>query len=333
MKRRALICGVTGQDGSYLAELLLSKGYEVWGTSRDATAPNQGGLDAVGVTDRVRLLSMAASDFRSVFVAIDTSDPDEVYYLAGQTSVGLSFGMPAETLESVTTGVLNVLEAIRIRGKPCRLYNAGSSECFGETPQDGATEDSPFRPRSPYAVAKSSAHWLVANYREAYGIHASTGVLFNHESPLRPKKFVTQKIIAGALAIARGEASELNLGVLDVMRDWGWAPEYVVAMWLMLQQDQPDDYVIATGRPYSLEDFVREAFAVHGLDWRRHVHLDNRFTRPSDISFSCGDPSKARDRLGWSATRAMPDVVRLMSDAAFEAAAGRRRTQKRASDQ
>ena len=248
-----------------------------------------------------------------MFVAIEQSDPDEVYYLAGQTSVGLSFGMPAETLESVMMGVLNVLEAIRIRHKPCRLYNAGSSECFGETPPEGANEDTPFRPRSPYAVAKSSAHWLIANYREAYGIHASTGILFNHESPLRPKKFVTQKIVSGALRIARGEASTLDLGVLAVTRDWGWAPEYVTAMWLMLQQEAPDDYVIATGRPYSLEDFVREAFAVHGLDWTDYVRLDVKFARPSDISFSSGDPRKARERLGWAATRSMPDVVRLMS--------------------
>lgn len=316
MTRRALICGVTGQDGSYLAELLLSKGYEVWGTSRDATSASHGGLDRLGLTDRVKLLSMAPSDFRSVFVAMETSDPDEIYYLAGQTSVGLSFGMPAETLESVTTGALNVLEAIRIRQKPCRLYNAGSSECFGETPPEGATEDTPFRPRSPYAVAKSSAHWLVANYRDAYGIHASTGILFNHESPLRPKKFVTQKIVTGALKIARGEEDTLTLGVLAVTRDWGWAPEYVAAMWLMLQQDAPDDYVIATGRAFSLEDFVREAFAAHGLDWTRHVRLDPAFARPSDISFSCGDPSRARERLGWSATRTMPEVVRLMSETA-----------------
>lgn len=313
MTRRALICGVTGQDGSYLAELLLSKGYEVWGTSRDATSPHSQGLAALGLCDRVRLVSMAPSDFRSVFVAIDVSDPDEVYYLAGQTSVGLSFGMPAETLESVTTGILNVLEAIRMRRKPCRLYNAGSSECFGETPPGGATEETPFRPRSPYAVAKSSAHWLVANYREAYGIHASTGILFNHESPLRPKKFVTQKIISGAARIARGETSELTLGVLDVTRDWGWAPEYVTAMWLMLQKETPDDYVIATGRPHSLGAFVAEAFAIHGLDWRVHVRLDPALARPSDIAFSSGDPSKARDELGWVATKSMPDVVRLMS--------------------
>jgi len=310
---RALVCGINGQDGSYLTRLLLSKGYEVWGTSRDVQAGPMANLEKLGVAGHVKLVSMAPSDFRSVFTAMDRSDPDEVYFLAGQSSVGLSFEQPAETLESIASGTLNMLEVLRLRRRPTRLYHAGSSECFGDTGGVRADEDTPFRPRSPYAVAKASAHWLVANYRESYGLHASTGILFNHESPLRPQRFVTQKIIQGAARIAAGSGERLVLGRLDIQRDWGWAPEYVDAMWRMLQQDTPQDFVIATGQSFSLEEFVSEAFSVHGLDWREHVDVSRDLYRPTDIAYSGGCPAKARDLLGWTASNAMPGVVRMMN--------------------
>lgn len=310
---KALICGVNGQDGSYLAKLLLSKGYEVWGTSRDAQASNFSNLAAQGIEGRIKLLSMAPNDFRSVLNAIDRSDPDEIYYLSGQSSVGLSFDQPAETLESIVTGTLNMLEAIRLRKKPVRYYNAGSSECFGDTGESAANELTPFRPRSPYAVAKASAHWLVANYRESYGLFACTGILFNHESPLRPKRFVTQKIVQSAKRIAQGSAERLVLGRLDIWRDWGWAPEYVDAMWRMLNREQAEDFVIATGESHSLEDFVSAAFAVFDLDWKNHVDISRELFRPTDIDFSLGDPAKARERLNWVAASRLSEVVRMMA--------------------
>lgn len=310
---RALICGVNGQDGSYLAELLLEKGYEVWGTSRDAQASSLNNLQTLGVVDRVKLLSMAPNDFRSVLTAVEQSDPDEIYYLSGQSSVGLSFEQPAETLESVIIGVLNLLEVIRLRKKSVRLYNAGSSECFGDTGEIAADELTPFYPRSPYAVAKASAHWLVTNYRESYGLYACNGILFNHESPLRPKRFVTQKIIQAAKRIAQGSDERLVLGRLDIWRDWGWAPEYVDAMWRMLQQDKPKDFVIATGESNTLADFVSVAFEVNGLDWQRHVDISQALYRPTDIDRSLGNPSRADELLGWRASCKMRDVIKMMN--------------------
>lgn len=313
--KKALICGVTGQDGAYLAELLLGKGYEVWGTSRDAQTSSFSNLQRLGLAGRVRTLSMAPSDFRSVLSAIDKSNPDEIYNLAGQTSVGLSFEQPAEALESIASSTLNLLEVMRFLNRPLRFYNAGSSECFGDTGGKAANEHTAFAPRSPYAVAKSTAHWLVANYREAYGLHACTGVLFNHESPLRPARFVTRKIVDGALDVAEGRVSTISLGTLDVSRDWGWSPEYVQAMWAMLQTDQADDYVIATGQTYLLRDFVQAAFAAVGLDWQRHVLIDPGLVRRTEIAYSCGDASKAAQQLGWRASSRMPQVVQQMVDA------------------
>lgn len=310
---RALICGVNGQDGSYLAELLLEKGYEVWGTSRDAQASSLNNLQTLGIVDRVKLLSMAPNDFRSVLTAVEQSDPDEIYYLSGQSSVGLSFEQPAETLESIIIGVLNLLEVIRLRKKSVKLYNAGSSECFGDTGEIAANELTPFYPRSPYAVAKASAHWLVTNYRESYGLYACNGILFNHESPLRPKRFVTQKIIQAAKRIAQGSDERLVLGRLDIWRDWGWAPEYVDAMWRMLQQDKPKDFVIATGESNTLADFVSVAFEVNGLDWQRHVDISQALYRPTDIDRSLGNPSKADELLGWHASCKMRDVIKMMN--------------------
>jgi GDPmannose 4,6-dehydratase len=313
---RALVCGVTGQDGAYLAELLLRHGCEVWGTSRDAQNTVAANLTTLAIADRVRLLSMAPNDFRSVLSAVEQSDPDQIYYLAGQSSVGLSFEQPAETLESVVGGVLNLLEVIRLRRRPVRFYNAGSSECFGDTGMQAADETMPFRPRSPYAVAKASAHWLVANYREAYALHACTGILFNHESPLRPRRFVTQKIVSAAVRIAAGSPERLQLGRLDIRRDWGWAPEYVEAMRRMLQLDRPQDLVIATGKAHSLEEFVATAFALHGLDWRAHVDVSPALFRPTDLMYSCGNPQRARQQIGWEAASDMAEVVRRMSAAA-----------------
>lgn len=309
---RALICGISGQDGAYLAQLLLSKGYEVWGTSRDAQIADFGNLKRLGIRERVIPCSMAPNDFRSVLSALSKSAPDEIYYLAGQSSVGLSFDQPVETLESIAVGTLNLLEAIRFLNLPTRLYNACSSECFGDLGETAADEDTPFHPRSPYAVAKASAYWMVANYRDAYGLYACSGILFNHESPLRPARFVTRKIIDSAKRIAAGSGERLVLGRLDIVRDWGWAPEYVDAMWRMLQQPAPQDYVIATGCSSPLRDFVAKAFAAFDLDWNDHVDSDVALYRPSDIDTSRGNPRRAAEELGWSATIQMPQVVELM---------------------
>jgi len=259
---KALICGISGQDGAYLAKLLLNKNYSVCGTSRDAESSTFKNLNILGIKDKVELESMALNDFRSVLQVIVKFEPDEIYNLAGQSSVSLSFAQPVETLDSIATGTLNILEAIRFTGKNIKFYNASSSECFGDIGDCPADENTPFRPRSPYAVAKATAFWEVANYREAYNIFACSGILFNHESPLRSQRFVTQKIIQTAHNIAQKKATTLELGNIDIKRDWGWAEEYVEAMYLMLQQPQPDDYVIATGASYSLQDFVAQALVI-----------------------------------------------------------------------
>lgn len=310
--KKALICGVSGQDGAYLAQLLLQKGYTVSGTSRDAQISSFQNLVRLGIREQVHLLSMSLTDFRSVLQVLTKVQPDEIYNLAGQSSVGLSFEQPVETLESITTGTLNLLEAIRFLGAPIRLYNAGSSESFGDTHGIPADESTPFRPRSPYAVAKAAAFWEVANYREAYHLFACSGILFNHESPLRPERFVTQKIIRAVQRIAQGSTEKLLLGNLAIQRDWGWAPEYVEAMYLMLQQEQPEDYVIATGKSFSLEAFIETAFTIVGLDWRQSVSVDPDLLRPTDLAIGCGNPEKARLQLGWQAQQQMPDVVRMM---------------------
>ena len=313
--KKALICGISGQDGSYLAKLLLEKGYFVCGTSRDAQVSSFRNLLRLGIREKVKYESLVPTDFRSVLQVISKVEPDEIYNLAGQTSVGLSFEQPVETLESIATGTLNFLEAIRFIDAPIKFYNAGSSECFGDIGDRPADENTPFRPRSPYAVAKATAFWQVANYREAYNLFACSGILFNHESPLRPTRFVTQKIVAAAVAIAKGSQEKLRLGNIAVKRDWGWAPEYVEAMYLMLQQDQPDDYVIATGKSYSLQEFAIEAFHCVGLNWQDYVVTDNSLLRPTDLAVSKGDPNKAKEKLGWQAQYKMPDVVRMMVEA------------------
>ena len=310
---KALIFGVSGQDGAYLARLLLERGYEVVGTSRDAQVAALGSLARLGIRDRVRMASAAINDFRSVLQLLARVQPDEIYNLAGQTSVGLSFDLPVETLESIAIGTLNILEALRFLDRPVKFYNAASSECFGEAGGAPSDEDTPFRPRSPYAVAKATAFWEVANYREAYGLFACSGILFNHESPLRPERFVTQKIVAGACRIAAaGGHGKLTLGNLAIERDWGWAPEYVEAMWRMLQAERPADYVIATGETRPLEQFVARAFECVGLDWREHVECDKSLLRPTDLQRGWGNPAKAKRDLHWEARSKMDDVVRRM---------------------
>lgn len=310
--KTALICGISGQDGAYLAAHLLGNGYTVVGTSRDAQVNRFDGLTRLGIRDRVQIESMSLVDFRSSMQVISRHEPDEIYNLAGQTSVGLSFDTPVETYESIIVGTVNLLEAVRMAGGRARLYNAGSSEMFGTTGDQPATEHTVLRPRSPYGIAKATSFWQIAQYRDAYGVRACTGILFNHESPLRPERFVTQKIVAAACRIAAGRQDRLSLGDLSVCRDWGWAPEYVVAMHRMLQLDSPDDFVIATGHTSSLEDFVAEVFAAVGLDWRRHVVRDPTLMRPTEITVGRGDPSKAADRLGWRAEYRMPDVAHMM---------------------
>lgn len=310
--KKALICGISGQDGSYLGRLLLNKGYIVHGASRDAYMTGFANLEKLGIRSQISMESMATNDFRSVLQVLMKVQPDEIYNLAGQSSVGLSFEQPVETLESIATGTLNLLEAVRFLSRPIKFYNACSSESFGDTGHIAADETTPFRPRSPYAVAKATAFWEVANYREAYGLFASSGILFNHESPLRPERFVTKKIIAAACRIAAGSKETLALGNISIRRDWGWAPEYVEAMWLMLQQEKPEDFVIATGESYSLEEFVETAFAAVSLNWRDHVVLDPALLRPADLAAGRGNPAKARDKLGWQAQHKMHDVVRMM---------------------
>jgi GDPmannose 4,6-dehydratase len=314
MPRTALIAGITGQDGAYLAQILLDKGYEVVGTSRDAMTASFASLESLGIAGRVKRASMAVTDFRSVLATLVRFNPAEVYNLAGQSSVALSFEQPVEAMESIATGTLNLLEAIRFTRQPIKLYNAGSGECFGDTGDARADEQTPFHPRSPYAVAKAAAHGLVANYRDAYGIFTCTGILFNHESPLRPERFVTQKIACGAARIAAGGRDKLRLGNLAVHRDWGWAPEYVDAMWRMLQQPAPRDLVIATGRTVSLEYFVDRAFKHFGLDWRAHVELDQSLARPSEIMMSRANPEQAKAVLGWRSEKTIEDIVASMCE-------------------
>jgi len=309
--KTAFICGISGQDGAYLAQLLLNRGYRVAGSSRDAQVSTFANLERLQLRHLVEVESVALTDFRSVLQALIKVGPDEVYNLAGQSSVGLSFQQPVETMESIVIGTLNLLEVIRLLGKPIKLYNACSGECFGDITET-ADETTPFRPRSPYAVSKAAAFWEVANYREAYRIFACSGILFNHESPLRPARFVTKKIVAAACRIAAGSQEKLHLGNINIRRDWGWAPEFVTAMWLMLQQDEPDDYVIATGESHSLEEFAAAAFSQVGLDWRDHVAIDPELFRPTEIAVSRGNPEKAGRAFGWRARYKMPDVVRLM---------------------
>ena len=311
-RKKALIAGVTGQDGAYLAKHLLGLGYHVFGTSRDAQACNTYRLEKLGVLEDISLLSLAPNDFRSVLKTLTSTAPDEIYNLAGQTSVGLSFDQPVECMESIAGGTLNFLEALRYLDLQCRFFSAGSSECFGDTGSESALEESAFRPCSPYAVAKSAAFWQVASYREAYNIHCCTGMLANHESPLRPSRFVTQKIVTTVKLIKAGNQKVLRLGNLDIWRDWGWAPEYVKAMHLMLQRESPSDMIIATGITNSLRDFVDMAFAACGLDSANYLQIDDDLFRPSDLKYSSVNPKRINEVLGWKATLGLSEIVERM---------------------
>jgi GDPmannose 4,6-dehydratase len=310
--KRALIVGITGQDGAYLAKLLLDKGYEVIGTSRDAQPGRLQGLARLGIVDRIAVESMSPTDFRSAVEILSKWRPREVYNLSGQSSVALSFKQPVDAMNSIVNGTLTLLEVIRFLDRSIRFYSAGSSECFGNVESGLANEGTPFRPRSPYATAKAAAHWTVASYREGYDIFACTGILFNHESPLRPEQFVTRKISLAATRIASGTQEKLVLGNMDIRRDWGWAPEYVDAMWRMLQQSEPRDFVIATGRLSSLEEFVSAAFDAVGLEWRRYVTTDASLARPIDVAGFAGDSTRARESLEWRPSMLMPQIATLM---------------------
>jgi GDPmannose 4,6-dehydratase len=311
--KRALIFGVSGQDGAYLSRLLLERGYEVHGVSRDAESQSFRRLITLGIHDRVITHSAAARDFRELLQLIGCIRPDEIYNLAGQSSVALSFSQPVETMDSIAQATLVMLEVIRYLKLPVRLYNSASSECFGDvTPGDASDESTPFFPRSPYATAKAAAHWTTANYREAYGIYACSGILFNHESPLRSERFVTKKIFAAAAEIAAGKRARLTLGRLDVSRDWGYAPEYVEAMWRMLQQDEPRDFVIATGESHTLEELTAAAFSCFNLDWHDHVDIDPSLFRASEIAYSRGNPEKSRRLLGWEAETKFAKLVPML---------------------
>jgi GDPmannose 4,6-dehydratase len=318
MAKTALIAGVTGQDGAYLAHHLLGLGYRVVGSSRDSQMADSSRLKRLGIATDVELVSLAPNDFRSVLKVVSDVHPQEIYNLAGQTSVGLSFDQPVECIESISVATLNLLEVIRYLGGGIRFFNAGSSESFGQTGEIPATEETSLQPRSPYAVAKAAAYWQVATYREAYGMHACTGILANHESPLRPMRFVTQKIIAGVKAIKAGNSVKIQLGNLDICRDWGWAPDYVQAMHLMLQADQPCDYLIASGKTTSLREFAKAAFEAAELDIAEHLESVEALKRPSDLAYSALDPSLIAAKLGWKSNRSISEIVdKLYSENLF----------------
>jgi GDPmannose 4,6-dehydratase len=311
--RKALITGITGQDGSYLAELLLEKGYEVHGLVRRSSSFNTWRIDQV--RDHLVLHYGDLVDQNSLVRTLALVGPDEVYNLAAQSHVKVSFEMPEYTAGVTALGVLRLLDAVRELGMKTRVYQAGSSEMFGlvqETPQ---TEKTPFHPRSPYGVSKVFAHWMAINYREGYGMHVSNGILFNHESPRRGGNFVTRKITTGLAAIKKGKVKELRLGNLDAKRDWGFAQDYVEAMWRMLQQEQPDDYVVATGETHSVREFLEEAFSYLGLHWQDHVVVDPKYFRPAEVDVLLGDPTKARRVLGWQPKVSFRELVRIMVDA------------------
>ena len=311
----ALICGVTGQDGAYLARLLLQKGYTVYGTSRDVAGSSRRNLRLLGIDEDIRYLTLDVTDYRSVLTALESSKPQEIYNLSGQSSVGVSYELPFETIRSFTLGVLNIMEGMRFLGLHSRLFNASSGECFGETGNNAADENTAFSPKSPYAVAKASAYWSVQNYRHSYGLDVCSGILFSHESPLRNNNFVSRKIIAAACGIQRGEMDTLTLGNIDIRRDWGWAPEFVEAIWLMLQQEQLEDYVLCTGVAYTLRDFVRLSFEAVGLDYADHLGVSEQFLRPNDITDSTGSPVKAAAGLGWKAKFSLPQIVEMLIEA------------------
>ncbi len=312
MTKTALITGITGQDGSHLAELLLEKGYRVIGMVRRTSTVRFDRIRAI--QDRLTLVPGDLLDEVSLIHLLREHRPQEVYNLAAQSFVQTSWTQPVFTGEVTALGVTRLLDAIRIVDPAIRFYQASSSEMFGKVQEVPQRESTPFYPRSPYGVAKVYGHWITVNYRESYGLYAASGILFNHEGPRRGVEFVTRKITDAVARIHLGLQEELRLGNLDAQRDWGWAPDYVRAMWLMLQQPEPDDYVIATGETHSVREFCQIAFAHVGLDWERHVKLDERFVRPAEVDLLIGDPTKARERLGWTPTVSFPEMVQRMVD-------------------
>jgi GDPmannose 4,6-dehydratase len=319
--KTAVITGITGQDGSYLAELLLAKGYHVHGLVRRSSSFNTRRIDHI--RERLVLHYGDLVDQNSLVRTLQAVGPDEVYNLAAQSHVKVSFEMPEYTTDVTAMGVLRVLDAVRELGLKARVYQAGSSEMFGLIQENPQTEKTPFHPRSPYGVAKVFGHWTAVNYRESYGIHVSNGILFNHESPRRGENFVTRKITLGIAAIKKGNTGKIHLGNLDAKRDWGYAKDYVEAMWLMLQQETPDDYVVATGETHSVREFLEEAFTYAGLDWKEHVVVDPKFFRPAEVDLLLGDPSKIRKKLGWEPRVTLKELVRLMVDADIAGSSGR----------
>jgi GDPmannose 4,6-dehydratase len=320
MTKRAFITGITGQDGSYLAELLLKKGYEVHGLIRRSASLNTQRIDHLYMDPHeknVRLFLHYGdlSDSTCLLRLISEIKPDEVYHLGAQTHVRVSFDMPEYTGDITGISTVRLLEAIRISGLPIRFYNAASSEMFGKVTEVPQRETTPFHPRSPYGVAKVYGYWITTNYRESYGIFACNGILFNHESPRRGVTFVTRKITRAIAAIKAGTQDKLYLGNLDARRDWGYAPEYVEGMWRMLQQDKPDDYVLATGKTHSVQEFLEEAFRYAGLDWQNYVGIDARYYRPAEVDLLIGDAAKAKQVLGWEPKTSFQELVRIMVDA------------------
>jgi GDPmannose 4,6-dehydratase len=318
--KKALITGITGQDGSYLAELLLDKGYEVHGLVRRASTFNTDRIDHLyrdphEANVRLFLHYADLTDSSSLIGHLHRIKPDEVYNLGAQSHVKVSFEMPEFTAESAAMGTLRLLEAVRTADWPIRFYQAGSSEMYGRVAESPQRESTAFNPRSPYAISKVFAHYMTVDYREAYGLHASNGILFNHESPRRGPTFVTRKITRGIAAIVAGHADHIYLGNLDAKRDWGFAKEFVEAMWLMVQQDTPDDYVVATGEMHTVREFCEVAFTLAGLDWRDHVRIDERYLRPTEVDELCGDASRAEARLGWTPRVRFRELVQLMLEA------------------
>ncbi|MEM3445684.1 MAG: GDP-mannose 4,6-dehydratase [Thermoplasmata archaeon] len=317
MGKIAFITGITGQDGSYLAEFLLSKGYEVYGLVRRLSVPNTKNIEHI--LDKITLLDGDLTDQGSLIAALTVAQPDEIYNLAAQSFVQTSFKQPVLTAEVTGVGVVRLLEAMRVVCPDARFYQASTSELYGLAKEVPQNENTPFHPRSPYGFAKLMGYWATVNYRESYGFHASNGILFNHESPRRGIEFVTRKITDGVAKIKYGLANEIILGNLDARRDWGYAPEYVEAMWLMLQQDKPDDYVIATGETHTVREFVELAFEYAGIDnWEKYVKTDPKFYRPAEVHVLCGDASKARRVLGWKPKVTFKELVRIMVEADLE---------------
>jgi len=313
--KHALITGITGQDGAYLSKLLLEHGYKVYGLDRRTSTPTTERLHYLEVADRVVLLDGDVTDQGSMVRALEGAEPDEVYNLAAQSFVGSSWRQPVLTTEVNAVGTVNVLEAIRLVNPKIRFYQASTSEMFGLTAEPVQSETSPFHPRSPYAIAKLCAHWTTINYRESYGMFACAGILFNHESPVRGIEFVSRKITDGVARVKHGLATDLRMGNLQAKRDWGFSGDYVRAMRLMLQADDPREYVVATGRAVTVQEFCRIAFAYAGLDWREYVRVDPQIARPADVPALCGNAAKVKAELGWQPTTTLEDLIAMMVEA------------------